>query len=145
MTLSIRSYRPEDLPAVVALWHDAGLTRTWNDPARDIARKREVQPELFFVAESGGAIVASAMAGDDGHRAWVYYVAVSPHARGNGHGRALMQHVEAALRARGCAKLNLQVRADNQAAIGFYERLGYLREERIDFGKRLDDAWVAPR
>jgi ribosomal protein S18 acetylase RimI-like enzyme len=145
MTFSIRSYRPEDLAAVVALWHDAGLARPWNDPARDIARKREIQPELFFVGESDGAIVASAMAGDDGHRAWVYYVAVGTRARGNGYGRALMQHVEATLRARGCAKLNLQVRADNHAAVGFYERLGYLREERIDFGKRLDQAPAAPR
>jgi ribosomal protein S18 acetylase RimI-like enzyme len=139
MELTIRSYRSEDLEAVVALWQAAGLTRPWNDPRRDIARKLEVQPELFFVGAHGDAIVASAMAGDDGHRGWVYYVAVHPSARRQGHARTLMQHVEGALRARGCGKLNLQVRADNHEAFGFYERLGYLREERVDFGKRLDD------
>ena len=139
MPLLIRSYEPADLEAVVALWQRTGLTRPWNDPARDIARKLSVQSELFFVGEAEGAVVASAMAGDDGHRGWVYYVAVDPDARRRGHARALMQHVEQALRARGCAKLNLQVRADNPEALGFYERLGYVREERVDFGKRLGD------
>jgi ribosomal protein S18 acetylase RimI-like enzyme len=138
MTLAIRTYRAGDLDAVVALWNAAGLTRPWNDPERDIARKLTVQPELFFVGESEGKLIASAMAGDDGHRGWVYYVAVHPDARRRGHARSLMQHVEQALRARGCAKLNLQVRADNAQALGFYERLGYTREERVDFGKRLD-------
>ena len=80
------------------------------------------------------------MTGDDGHRGWVYYVAVDPSERRRGYGRLLMQHVEQALRGRGCAKLNLQVRPDNPEALGFYERLGYLREERVNFGKRLDGA-----
>lgn len=138
MTLLIRSYRSHDHDGVVALWQRAGLTRPWNDPGRDIARKLHVQPELFFVGEVEGALIASAMAGDDGHRGWVYYVAVDLGARRRGYGHALMQHVEQALRARGCAKLNLQVRADNMEALSFYERLGYLREDRVDFGKRLD-------
>jgi ribosomal protein S18 acetylase RimI-like enzyme len=137
MTLVIRTFTDADEAAVVALWQAAGLTRPWNDPHADIARKRTVQPELFLVGELGGEIVASAMAGYDGHRGSVYYLAVSPGQQRRGHARALMAEVERRLEALGCPKLNLMVRHDNTIAIGFYERLGYDPQAVVTLGKRL--------
>lgn len=133
----IRSFRPADEAAVIALWQACGLTRPWNDPARDIARKLLVQPELFLVAEVEGSVVASAMAGYDGHRGWVNYLGVAPAWRGRGFARALMARVETELLALGCPKLNLQVRADNAAALGFYAALGYGQDAAVSLGKRL--------
>lgn len=133
----IRSFRPADEAAVIALWQACGLTRPWNDPARDIARKLLVQPALFLVAEVEGSVVASAMAGYDGHRGWVNYLGVAPAWRGRGFARALMARVETELLALGCPKLNLQVRADNAAALGFYAALGYGQDAAVSLGKRL--------
>jgi ribosomal protein S18 acetylase RimI-like enzyme len=135
--LQIRPFRPEDQDTVIALWQACGLTRPWNDPVKDIARKCAEQPELFFVGEHGGRIVASAMAGYDGHRGWVNYLSVEPALQGRGFGAALMRHIEARLTARGCPKLNLQVREGNDAVIGFYERLGYGNDHTVGLGKRL--------
>ena len=137
MTLTIRTFRPDDEPAVVALWHAAGLTRSWNDPHADIARKLAVQPELFLVGEDDGAIVASAMGGYDGHRGAVYYLAVSPTYRHRGAARRLMDELEQQLRALGCPKLNLMVRVDNEVANGFYDRLAYVRDQVVCRSKRL--------
>ncbi|MCS0499174.1 GNAT family acetyltransferase [Protaetiibacter mangrovi] len=136
--MRIRPFAPDDTEAVVALWEAAGLTRPWNDPRADIARKSTVQPELFVVAEDGdGRIVGSVMAGYEGHRGWMNYLASAPDARGAGIGRALVAHVEAALLALGCPKVNLQVRADNAHAVAFYRHLGYRVDDTIDLGKRL--------
>ncbi|HMG21155.1 MAG TPA: GNAT family acetyltransferase [Kofleriaceae bacterium] len=139
MTLVIRTFAGPDEEAVIALWRAAGLTRPWNDPRADIARKRTVQPELFLVGELGGEIVASAMAGYDGHRGSVYYLAVSPAHQRAGHARAVMAEVERRLLALGCPKLNLMVRHDNRPALGFYERLGYDEQAVVVLGKRLID------
>jgi len=128
-----------DTAAVVALWQRCGLVRPWNDPRRDIARKLTVQPDLFLVGEVGGAVIASAMAGYDGHRGWVNYLAVDPAHRRAGHARALMAAVETRLRALGCAKINVQVRADNHTAIGFYRQLGYGADAVVSLGKRLEE------
>jgi ribosomal protein S18 acetylase RimI-like enzyme len=135
--LEIRQYRPEDEAAVVTLWRRCELTRPWNDPHKDIARKRVVQPELFLVGVEDGAVVASVMAGYDGHRGWVNYLAVAPAFRGRGFGRVLMQHVEKELLARGCPKVNLQVRASNTEALAYYRHLGYVEDESVSLGKRL--------
>jgi ribosomal protein S18 acetylase RimI-like enzyme len=136
--MNIRAYREDDEAAVAALWRRAfAYTPPWNVPEEDIARKLAVQPEVFFVAESGGQIVGTAMAGYDGHRGWVYYVAVSPSHRRQGIGTALMRHAEQALSAMGCPKLNLQVRAGDHGAVAFYRRLGYDVEERVSMSKRL--------
>jgi len=135
--MDIRSYRAADEGAVVALWEACGLSRPWNDPRKDIARKMAEQPELFLVGTVGGELVATAMAGYDGHRGWVYYFAVSPGHRRNSLGRALMQEIERLLLARGCPKVNLQVRTDNAEVIEFYRRLGYSVEERVSLGRRL--------
>jgi ribosomal protein S18 acetylase RimI-like enzyme len=135
--MQIRPYQATDEAAVVALWEECRLTRSWNDPRKDIARKLAVQPELFLVGVVDGAVVASVMAGYEGHRGWVNYLAVAPRLRGQGFGRALMQQVERALLERGCPKLNLQVRRSNRAAIDFYRKLGYLEDDSVSLGKRL--------
>jgi len=133
----IRPYQPLDEEAVIQLWQRCELTRPWNDPRKDIARKLSVQPELFLVGVDDGAIVATAMAGFDGHRGWINYLAVAPERQRQGHGRQLMRAVEDALLAVGCPKLNLQVRAGNAKAVAFYEALGYGQDELVSMGKRL--------
>lgn len=137
MSATIRGYRPADEDAVVALWQAAGLTRPWNDPRRDIARKLTVQPELFLVAEDAAAVVGTVMAGYDGHRGWLYYLATAPDRRGEGIGRALIHEAEQRLLALGCPKVQLMVRPDNTEARAFYERLGYDAFETWNTGKRL--------
>jgi ribosomal protein S18 acetylase RimI-like enzyme len=133
----IRAFSLRDEPAVIELWRQCDLIRSWNDPHKDIQRKLTTQPELFFVGELDGKLVASVMAGFDGHRGWVNYLAVSPASRNKGIGRLLMRHVEESLKARGCPKLNLQVRATNQAVLEFYRRIGYSADEVVSYGKRL--------
>ncbi|MCM3656328.1 GNAT family acetyltransferase [Agromyces mediolanus] len=145
----IRPFAVSDTEEVVALWRAAGLVKPWNDPYLDIERKLTVQPELFLVAEAaasgpgsagsgaGSTVVGSVMAGYDGHRGWVNYLAVADPERGTGLGRALMAEVERLLLERGCPKLNLQVRSANTAVIAFYERLGYRLDDAVSLGKRL--------
>lgn len=135
--MHIRPFQRSDEPAVVALWDECGLARPWNDPRKDIARKLAVQPELFLVGEMEGAVMASVMAGYEGHRGWVNYLAVAPAFRGRGFARALMQQIEALLLARGCPKVSLLVRASNRPAIDFYRHLGYVQDEAVSLGKRL--------
>jgi ribosomal protein S18 acetylase RimI-like enzyme len=135
--MQIRRYQPSDESALVALWHACGLVRAWNDPHKDIQRKLTVQPELFLVGTIGEKLVASVMAGFDGHRGWVNYLAVDPAQRKSGLGRALMEKVEQALKAAGCPKLNLQVRTSNHEVLAFYRRLGYLQDDAVSLGKRL--------
>jgi ribosomal protein S18 acetylase RimI-like enzyme len=135
--MRIRRFEGADEAAVVALWEECRLTRSWNDPRKDIARKLAVQPELFLVGTADGTIVASVMAGYEGHRGWMNYLAVAPSFRGRGLGRMLVEHVERLLLERGCPKVNLLVRASNPEAVAFYRRLGYAQDESISLGKRL--------
>jgi|CZKU01.1.fsa_nt_gi ribosomal protein S18 acetylase RimI-like enzyme len=136
--LEVRIYRTDDEAAVVALWND-GFPNAgpWNEPRFVIAKKLAMQSDLFFVAVEDRAIVGTAMGGYDGHRGWLYTVAVRSDLRRRGIGSALVRQVETSLAALGCPKLNLQVRATNAAVIAFYERLGYEVEERVSMGKRL--------
>ena len=136
--MQIRSFQAADEEAVIALWERCGLTRPWNDPRKDIARKLRVQPELFLVGELAGRIVATAMVGYEGHRGSVNYLAVDPAAQGSGHGRALMSEAERLLLERGCPKLNVQVRATNASAVEFYRKLGYAVDDVVSLGKRLE-------
>lgn len=136
--LRIRPFRDTDETGVVDLWCEVFA----GDPARNephavIRRKLSVQRELFFVGEVEGAVVGTVVAGFDGHRGWVYHLAVQPGFRRRGFGRALMLHAEASLRSMGCPKLNVQVRSANGEATAFYERLGYTIEERVSLGKIL--------
>jgi len=109
-----------------------------NDPRRDIARKCQIQPELFLVGVWEGTIVATCMAGYEGHRGWINYLAVSPAHRRRGFARKIMQTAEARLRALGCPKINLQVRATNAAVIAFYRAIGFAVDDVVSLGKRLE-------
>lgn len=136
--LVINPYHPEDESAVIALWTACGLTRPWNDPAKDIARKLTTQPELFLIARlAGERIVGSAMAGYDGHRGWINYLAVSPDMQRQGVGQQLMSRVEQSLTELGCPKINLQIRETNQEIAAFYKALGYQTDPVTSMGKRL--------
>ena len=136
--IDIRSYHPDDEPSVIQLWKtvfpDAPPR---NDPRKDINTKSKLQPDLFLVALTGNLLVGTAMAGFDGHRGWVYYLAVAPDYQRQGIGTAIMQKVEESLAQMGCPKLNLQIRADNAEVQAFYESLGYDVEQRISMGKEL--------
>ena len=136
--MEISVYKDSDEREVAQLWltvfSDAPV---WNKPSEDIKRKLEIQRELFYVAKIEGKVVGTAMAGYDGHRGWVYYVATLPEYRRQGIGKALMDTVEKGLSKIGCPKLNLQVRSGNYEAVEFYRRLGYDIEDRVSMAKRL--------
>ena len=133
----VRPYQPTDEEQVVALWHDCQLVVPWNDPKEEIERKMQVQPELFLVGVVGERVAATVMAGYDGHRGWLYALAVAPDRQRQGLGRRMVEEAEARLRALGCRKVNLQVRASNTEVVAFYERLGFSVEDRVSLGKRL--------
>jgi len=137
MTIDIRTFAVTDTDAAVALWHATGLTRPWNDPHRDIERKLQVQPELFLVATDGDVLIGTVMAGYDGHRGWLYYLASLPDRRGEGIARALVAEAESRLLAMGCPKVQLMVRPENEAARGLYAALGYEPFDTWATGKRL--------
>src|ERR1041385_8133919 len=125
---TIRPFLPSDEPAVVARWRECGLIRAQNDPQKNIARKLKEHPELFLVAEIGGVLVGTVMAGYEGHRGWINYLAVAPDRQRDGLGRALMDAAEVRLAELGCPKINLQIRTSNPAALGFYAAIGYRQD-----------------
>ena len=133
-----------DVAAVVALWQACGLTRPWNDPGADIALARKGPNSTLLIDRDGDAIVATAMVGHDGHRGWIYYVAVDPARQGKGYGRAIMNAAEDWLRATGIEKLQLLVRPGNTQVKAFYESLGYGEQPRIIFAKWLDGRAPTP-
>jgi ribosomal protein S18 acetylase RimI-like enzyme len=135
--LVIRPCQMADESAVVALWHQCGLVVPQNDPYKDIAYKMAFQPDLFFVGTIDDQVVATVMAGYEGHRGWINYIAVSPAYQRQGIGSQMMLRAEVALRALGCPKINLQVRESNQAVIAFYESLGFSNDRVISLGKRF--------
>lgn len=136
VTVHIRPFEADDADVVVALWREAGLLRPWNDPYRDIERKQRTQPELFLVAEDE-VVVGSVMAGYDGHRGWLYYLAVASARRGEGIARALVGRAEQLLLRQGCPKVQLMVRPDNAPARGLYAALGDEPFDTWATGKRL--------
>ena len=136
-TLQIRTYRESDEDAVVALWRECRLVRPWNDPVKDIHRKLRVQRDLFLVGTLDGRLVATVMAGYEGHRGWINYLAVARECRERGFGRRLMDEVEARLRALGCPKINLQIRSSNADVVAFYRSLGFTVDDSLSMGKRL--------
>ena len=135
--MHVRPFMDSDEAAVIALWEAAGLTRSWNDPRKDIARKRSVQREWFVVGTQGEVVMASIMIGYDGHRGWINYLAVSPDHRLQGHARTLMREAERVLAAAGCPKINLQIRTTNASVIAFYKSVGYAQDDVVSFGRRL--------
>jgi ribosomal protein S18 acetylase RimI-like enzyme len=135
--IAIRSYGDQDEEDVVRLWRACGLVRPQNNPRSDIARKVGVNPELFLVGTLDGYLVATCMAGYEGHRGWLNYLAVDPQVQRERIGSQLVAEAERRLRALGCPKINLQVRTTNQAVIAFYRSLGYVVDDVISLGKRL--------
>lgn len=138
VSMQIRPFEPEDEEAVVSLWKRCGLVRAWNDPHKDIRRKRKVQPDLFLVGLLDGHIVACVMAGYEGHRGWLNYLAVDPKHQRRGLARAIVTEAERLLRKAGCPKINLQIRTSNQDVVEIYRRLGYSTDEVVSMGKRLE-------
>ncbi len=136
--VTIREIEDADVAPAIALWHEAGVFRPWNDPERDIAFARRGPHSTVLLAEAGGRIVASAMVGEDGHRGWVHYVAALPERQGSGLGRAIMRAAEAWLAARGVWKVQLLVRAGNERVVGFYEHLGYRDTHTVCLQKILE-------
>ncbi len=136
--MQIRPFHVSDEAAVIGLWSRCGLVRPVNDPAKDIRRKLSVNPELFLVGTLDKRIIAAVMVGYEGHRGWINYLAVDPDHRRRGYGGQLMAEAEKLLRAVGCPKINLQVRADNRAVIDFYQRIGFRMDDVVSLGKRLE-------
>ena len=142
--LSIAPIEDSDIAETIALWQACGLTRPWNDPASDIALARRGPNSTVLIGRDNDTIVATAMVGHDGHRGWVYYIAVDPERRAQGHGRAIMNAAEDWLRLAGIAKLQLLVRRTNAKAGAFYQSLGYTEAETIVFAKWLDGREPTP-
>ena len=137
--LMIRPFKEGDEEALVSLWNMCKLTVPWNNPYKDIARKLKVQAELFLVGYLEDKLIASVMAGYDGHRGWINYFAVHPDFQARGYGKQLMDNVENGLRELGCPKINLQIREGNDKVFSYYQKLGFVEEKRINMGKRLED------
>lgn len=139
--VTIRVYQPEDFASLQALWeavfsNDAPRNRA----EHSVPAKLAYDPEGLIVAvDADGAVIGTVMSGYDGHRGWLYAVAVSPDHRGQRLGEALVRAAEARLAALGCVKVNLQIRAENAAVARFYHRLGYQVEQRISMGRVLTD------
>ena len=127
-----------EIPAVIALWHACQLTRPWNDPERDLRFALKGPASTVLVGKVDGVLMASVMAGHDGHRGALYYLSVSPERQGKGLGRAIHDAAVSWLREHGVWKINLMVRSDNDQVKGFYEALGYDTNDVLSFGKRVD-------
>ena len=137
--LLIRKFQESDEQGLVSLWNVCKLTVPWNNPYKDIARKLRIQPELFLVGYIEDKLIASIMAGYDGHRGWINYFAVHPDFQSRGFGKQLMDYVEKELFELGCPKINLQIREGNKKVLSYYQKLGFVQEKRISMSKRLED------
>lgn len=136
--MDIRTFEERDRGAVIALWQACDLTRPWNDPDSDISFCLSRPESTVLVGEQAGKLVASVMTGHDGHRGWLYYLAVDPAAQKGGKGRAMVAAAEAWLQDRGVPKVMLMVRPENEKVRAFYDALGYTEEPRVIFSRRLD-------
>lgn len=134
----VRAFKESDEARVIELWMFGGLLKPWNDPKKDIARKLKMQRDLFLVAELEGVVVGVVMAGYEGHRGWINYLAVDIGQRRRGIGTALMRDAERRLRLLGCPKINLQIRRENTAVQAFYAAIGFSDDNVVSLGKRLE-------
>lgn len=136
--MEIRPYQAQDKAGLLALWEEifpAGSPH--NDPQTSLENKLRVERDLLFVALIDDVVIGSVMGGYDGHRGWIYSLAVSPPLRRQGIASALMRTIEEKIKSLGCLKLNLQVVTSNDEVVAFYEELGFIVEERISMGKKL--------
>ena len=137
-SLLIHPFQTEDEDALVALWKMCELTVPWNNPHKDIARKLQVQPELFLVGILDSNLIATVMGGYDGHRGWINYLAVHPDFWENVYGQKIMNSVETEIRKMGCPKINLQIRTANDKIAFAHQKLGFTNNHVVSMGKRLE-------
>ena len=137
MNLEINSYNPDYLNGVLNLWKNCSLIVSQNDPIEDIQKKLDFQPDLFFIGLLQGRVIGTVIAGYDGHRGWLNYLAVLPEYQRRGFGKQLVDRAVDALRALGCLKVNVQVRTSNVSVVDFYRNIGFLEEDRVSLGMRL--------
>lgn len=135
--LTIRTYQKSDEKQIINLWSECDLTVPWNNPKRDIERKMNDSPSLFLVGEVEGRVVCSCMAGYDGHRGWIYYLAVNRDYRREGIASRIVREAENRLLEIGCPKIDLMVRRSNKDAVSFYNKMGYGDDPVIVLSKRL--------
>lgn len=136
--LKIRPYQQEDRGGLLSLWGEVfGASAGHNNPETSLDKKLRHDPDLLLVAVMDSLVVGSVMGGYDGHRGWIYSLAVTPSLRRKGIASALMHKIEVLLRTRGCLKVNLQVVSSNSEVVVLYEELGFHVEERISMGKKL--------
>lgn len=135
--MEISTASKSDMDSVIALWKACELTRPWNDPAADYQMALMTETSDILLARKEDALIASVMVGFDGHRGWVYYLAVAPEHRRDGLGRIMMAEAEKWLKDRAAPKIQLMVRDDNAQAIGFYKALGYETQPVVTIGKRI--------
>lgn len=136
--MDIQAFEVTYKDEVIALWRECNLVVPQNDPAKDIERKLKIDPDLFLVGVIDEKVVATVMGGYEGHRGWINYLAVKPSQQRKGYGQAIMQAVESLIKQKGCPKINLQVRATNEAVIKFYAAIGYGNDNVVGLGKRLE-------
>ena len=135
--MEIRQFKFSDKNQVIDLWKICDLVVPWNNPTKDIERKLNVDPDLFLVGEEYKKVIATVMGGYDGHRGWINYLAVHPEHRRKGFGSQIFLEVERRIKAKGCPKINLQVRTSNTGVILFYKAIGFAEDNVIGLGKRL--------
>lgn len=135
--MEIETFTDNQMDDVAALWTRCGLLQPTDGIERIIRLKTDFQPNLFLIGTLDGKVAATVMAGYEGHRGWINLLAVDPDHQRAGLGRAIMRDAERRLLALGCPKVNLQVRAGNEAVVRFYEKLGYAVEDRVSMGKRM--------
>ena len=136
--LIIRPYRNEDEQEVIDLWFACRLVVPANNPKRDIERKLLVNPDLFLVGCLHKQVVATCMAGYEGHRGWINYLAVSPDHRRQGFATMMMHEATKRLKSIGCPKINIQIRTTNKTVIAFYKSIGFINDDVLSMGKRLE-------
>jgi len=142
--LDIQAFEPVDQGDVIALWQTCGLLRPWNDPGSDIALCMDTPASNLFLARAVGedgiaGLWATIMCGSDGHRGWLYYLAVDPGRRHGGVARSMVRYAENWLAGQGIGKVELMIRPENDAVRAFYERVGYEVEPRLVMSRRLQD------
>ena len=135
--IEIRSFQQEDEVPSIKLWEKCELVVAWNDPSKDISRKVQLDPEGLLLGWYDNSLIASVMAGYEGHRGWINYLAVDPEYRRKGLGKTMMKAAETYLEQFECPKINLQIQAQNHQVIEFYKSIGFLQEDVINMGKRL--------
>jgi len=138
LTLEIVEFHQRFQDAVIDLWKKCNLVTPQNDPTRDIRKKLDFQPELFFVGLLDEEVMGSIMVGYEGHRGWINYLAIAPEHQRHGYGKKLVQKAIEELKKIGCQKINLQVRRNNTKGVNFYKHLGFKEDDVISLGMRLE-------